>query len=69
MSFFKKAAKFVSLRLREPTTYAGLAVVASMVGLPQVGAVIGKVGVAVGLIGGGALVGMSQHPSDDDHPA
>lgn len=69
MSFLKKAGKFLALRIKEPSTYAGLAIVATAVGLPGVALVIGKVGVAAGLILGGGLVAMSQHPSDDDHPA
>ena len=62
----KKLIKFVKLRAKEPTTYAGLAILATAAGLPAVGVTLDKVAMGLALILGGGLAAMSQHPDDND---
>lgn len=54
----QKIIKWVGKRAKERSTYAGLAVIASMLGAHQLGMQIDQVGQAIGLIVGGGLVGM-----------
>lgn len=56
----KKILKWLSARAKEPSTYAGVAVIASIAGAPEVGQKIGQVGSALALILGGGLIA---HPS------
>lgn len=53
----KKVANWVVKRAKERSTYAGLAVIASMLGASRLGMQIDQVGQAVGLIVGGGLIG------------
>jgi hypothetical protein len=64
----KKILKFIKLRAKEPSTYVGLATIATVAGLPKVAETIGQVGTAAVLVLGGGLVAASQHPSDSDRP-
>lgn len=43
-------------KAKEPSTYAGIAVAATIVGKPDLANTIGQVGQAVGLIVGGGLI-------------
>ena len=54
---FKKIGKWFGKRAKERSTYAGVAVIASMLGAHQLGMQIDQVGQAVGLIIGGGLIG------------
>lgn len=58
----QKIIKWVSKRVKERSTYAGLAVIASMLGAHKLGIQIDQIGQAVGLIVGGGLIGTQ---SDD----
>lgn len=53
----QKIIKWVSKRAKERSTYAGLAVIASMLGAQRLGIQIDQIGQAVGLIVGGGLIG------------
>ena len=53
---FKKIASWIGKRAKERSTYAGVAVIASMLGADKVGMQIDQVGQAVGLIVGGGLM-------------
>jgi len=53
---FKKAGKWFGKRAKERSTYAGVAVIASMLGAHQLGVQIDQIGQAVGLIVGGGLI-------------
>lgn len=53
----KKVVQWVAKRVKERSTYAGLAVIASMLGAHKLGIQIDQVGQAVGLIVGGGLIG------------
>lgn len=64
----KKILKFAAKRAKEPTTYVGLAAIATAVGAPQVGEMIGQVGTAIVLVAGGGLVAMSQEPERPPEP-
>lgn len=63
-----KIAKWLGRRLKERSTYAGAAIVASAVGAHQLGAQIGQFGEAAALIfGTGLMAGTtSQHPPVND---
>lgn len=52
----KKIGKWLAARLKERSTYAGVAVIASMLGADKFGAQIDQVGQAVALIVGGGLI-------------
>ena len=51
-----KALAYVAKRAKEPSTYAGLALIAVLVGKPELADTIGKVGQIAGLVLGGGLV-------------
>jgi len=53
----KKVGHWIVKRAKERSTYAGLAVIASMLGASRLGMQIDQVGQAVGLIVGGGLIG------------
>lgn len=53
---FKKIIKWAGARLRERTTYSGLAIIAAIVGADKLGVQIDQVGQAVALITGGGLI-------------
>lgn len=53
----KKVVKWVAKRVKERSTYAGLAVIASMLGAHKLGLQIDQIGQAIGLIVGGGLIG------------
>lgn len=53
----KKVVRWVANRVKERSTYAGLAVIASMLGAHKLGIQIDQIGQAVGLIVGGGLIG------------
>ena len=52
----KKILKWLGERLRERSTYAGAAVIASVAGAPALGVQIDQIGQAVALITGGGLM-------------
>lgn len=54
---FNKILKWLGLRLRERSTYAGLSIIAAVVGAPALGMQIDQVGQAIALITGGGLIG------------
>ena len=60
----QKIIKWVSNRAKERSTYAGLAVIASMLGANHLGMQIDQIGQAVGLIVGGGLIGMQGNQSN-----
>lgn len=64
----KKLLKWAGKRAKEPSTYAGLAIIAGAVGGPAAGVAVGKVGQVVGLIFGTGLVAAttSAHPEARD---
>lgn len=53
----KKVTKWLGQRAKERSTYAGVAVIASMLGAHKLGVQIDQIGQAVGLIVGGGLIG------------
>ena len=53
----KKVTNWIVKRAKERSTYAGLAVIASILGANRLGMQIDQVGQAVGLIVGGGLIG------------
>lgn len=53
----KKITKWLGKRAKERSTYAGVAVIASLLGAHEVGVQIDQIGQAVGLIVGGGLIG------------
>lgn len=53
----KKVIRWVAKRAKERSTFAGLAVIASMLGAHKLGVQIDQIGQAVGLIVGGGLIG------------
>jgi hypothetical protein len=53
---FKKILKWTNTRLRERSTYAGLGIIATVVGAPALGMQIDHVGQAISLIAGGGLI-------------
>lgn len=53
---FKKALKWIGLRLRERSTYAGLSIIAAVAGAPALGMQIDHLGQAVALIAGSGLM-------------
>jgi hypothetical protein len=59
-----KILKWAGRRLREPSTYIGLATVASSLGAPEIGVQIGQAGQLVGLVLGTGLIAAttSAHP-------
>lgn len=63
-----KIAKWLGRRMKERSTYAGAAIVASTLGAHQLGAQIGQFGEAAALIFGTGLMTSttSKHPSIDD---
>lgn len=65
---FKSALAWAGRRLRERSTYAGLATIAGLAGAHELGAQISQVGDAVTLIAGTGLVAAttSAHPSIDE---
>lgn len=64
----KKVLKWLGRRLKERSTYVGIATVAAAVGLPQVAEVAGQAGQIVGIVLGTGLVAAttSQHPGIDE---
>ena len=58
---FRKAKNWLGKRAKERSTYAGVAVIASMLGAHELGMQIDQIGQAVGLIVGGGLIA-SQSP-------
>lgn len=58
---FKKVLKWLGLRLRERSTYAGIGMIATVAGAPALGLQIDHVGQAVGLIVGSGLMAASTH--------
>jgi hypothetical protein len=60
----KKIINWVGARAKERSTYAGLALICSMLGAHQLGMQIDQIGQAVGLIVGGGLIGMQSKPED-----
>ena len=61
---FKKAGKWFGKRAKERSTYAGVAVIASMLGAHQLGMQIDQIGEAVGLIIGGGLIATQAEGQD-----
>jgi hypothetical protein len=59
-----KILKWAGRRLREPSTYVGLATAASALGAPELGLQIGQAGQLVGLVIGTGLIAAttSAHP-------
>lgn len=53
---FKKVLNWLGKRAKERSTYAGAAVIASMLGADKVGMQIDQIGQAIGLIVGGGLM-------------
>lgn len=53
----KKIIKWVAKRAKERSTYAGLGVIATLLGAQKLGIQIDQVGQAVALIVGGGLIG------------
>lgn len=53
----KGILKWLGRRLREPSTYAGAAAVATSVGLPGVAQTIGQVGQVAVIVAGSVLMG------------
>ncbi|NBR33025.1 MAG: hypothetical protein EBS87_11805 [Sphingomonadaceae bacterium] len=53
----KKIAKWAGKRAKERSTYAGVAIVATVLGADKLGMQIDQIGQAVGLIVGGGLIG------------
>ena len=64
----KKILKWLGHRLKERSTYVGIATVAAAVGLPQVAEVAGQAGQIVGIVLGSGLVAAttSQHTPLDE---
>jgi hypothetical protein len=62
----KKITKWMRLRLRERSTYAGLSIIATVLGAPALGMQIGQVGQAVSLIVGSGLAAATTRPSAED---
>ena len=60
----KKVVKWVAKRVKERSTYAGLAVIASLLGAHKLGLQIDQIGQAVGLIVGGGLIGTQSDTSE-----
>lgn len=60
----KKVVKWVAKRVKERSTYAGLAVIASMLGAHKLGIQIDQIGQAIGLIVGGGLIGTQNETSE-----
>jgi len=60
---FKKIIKWLGARLRERSTYAGLGVIATIVGAPALGLQIDHIGQAVALIVGSGLAAATTTPS------
>lgn len=54
---FKKIASWIGKRSKERSTYAGVAIVASVLGADKLGMQIDQIGQAVALIVGGGLIG------------
>lgn len=57
----KKILNWLGKRAKERSTYAGVAVVASMLGADKLGMQIDQIGQAVGLIIGGGLMASQSH--------
>ncbi|SDC31359.1 hypothetical protein SAMN05444678_102276 [Sphingomonas sp. YR710] len=55
----KSILNWLGRKVKEPSTYVGLATIATVAGAPAAGAQIGAVGQAVALILGGGLVAHS----------
>jgi len=53
----KKVGKWLGKRVKERTTYTGIAVIATVLGAPRLGMQVDQIGQAVGLIVGGGLIG------------
>lgn len=68
MSIFKKLLAWGGRRLRERSTYAGIAAIAGIAGAHQLGAQISQVGDAIALITGTGLIAAttSAHPSIEE---
>ena len=68
MSIIKQILAWAGRRLRERSTYAGLATIAGIAGAHELGAQISQVGDAVTLIVGTGLVAAtpSEHPPLED---
>lgn len=58
----KKITKWMRLRLRERSTYAGLSIIATVLGAPALGMQIDHLGQAVALITGGGLMAATTKP-------
>lgn len=52
----KKITKWLGKRVKERSTYTGVAIVASILGAEKLGVQIDQIGQAVGLIVGGGLI-------------
>lgn len=53
----KKTVGWLKSRAKEPSTYTGLAIIASVMGAHKLGMQIDQIGQAVGLVIGGGLIG------------
>jgi hypothetical protein len=63
---FKKILKWLGARLKERSTYAGVATIAAVAGAPALGVQIDQVGQAVALIVGSGLAAATTRPSAED---
>jgi len=59
----KKIANWLLRRLKERSTYVGIAAVAAAVGLPEVGELVGQAGSLLTVALGGGLIAASTSPS------
>jgi hypothetical protein len=60
----KKILKWLGARLKERSTYAGVATIAAVAGAPALGVQIDQVGQAVALIVGSGLAAATTHAGD-----
>lgn len=60
-----KIGAYIVRRAKEPTTWTGLTLLATLIGGPAAGIVVGKIGTIAGLVTGGALVTYSERPHTD----
>jgi len=63
LNIFKKILKWLGARLKERSTYAGVATIAAVAGAPALGVQIDQVGQAVALIVGSGLAAATTNPA------
>ena len=60
----KKILGWLVRKAKEPSTYAGIAVTATIIGKPDLAHTIGQIGQAVALILGGGLIAHSSYSEE-----